>query len=692
MMVEKTLGRLPEDEATTKIAKLTEGSFKRHKEDITTGDGTRIALNAAPANNMSPPLVTPPISGTPFRAKEPAVKLEGIELCGDEAWFADPGVRRILQESVIAVHAEQKILVGTPADEIKRICPSEGPLPSAGAVLRLGSTHLGGYGEADIAYAYRQLSRLVHPEKNSDIVEAPIAFKRLTEAVDELQQGLMNTRAMLQSLCMAMGSAPAPEMLERPQGLFFAEATRLLYAVLGLSGEGKVVGPALDRALPAFASSPVYSNCQAQRLLSDWYDQPHLLDVFANPPLRMAYDCSPKRLRAQFLCALNRTMLSEAKRHRDCVRGTWQAIMMQFPEMGLWRDFLDKLKSRVWTLGDNDRCDGSNSQLDDDSGSQTSDWARRWRDIMCAVLPSNVDGAASADHCEVRKMAAACWRDVVEWARQTDAERHLSLFTAELSNHAGKGQQDVDPNSCRADWAFVPAMDLFLVIGEGIVGVTAEGLFVNTLGHETQTFANAFQQFGKKKHKKERKYNSKDERKDAQDSRIEKVIEEDCPSNDIELVSIRKEGGRQHRRLQIPPPSMPTPWERCRSRSNERRCWRSWEDPERLHTRPQSKMYGNARQRNGDSGHQATGRVFVTNLPSNINEGVLERLFQRYGKVLGLKVIIPRYRKDNATAIIRYDRPAAAEAAIAALNEKYELRPREGMIKVKHAKPNPQWD
>merc|ERR1719346_94157 len=37
------------------------------------------------------------------------------------------------------------------------------------------------------------------------------------------------------------------------------------------------------------------------------------------------------------------------------------------------------------------------------------------------------------------------------------------------------------------------------------------------------------------------------------------------------------------------------------------RCWRSWEDPERLHTRPQSKMYGNARQRNGDVG--VLGRI-----------------------------------------------------------------------------------
>ena len=32
----------------------------------------------------------------------------------------------------------------------------------AGAVLRLGGAHLGGYGESDIAYAYRQALRPGH--------------------------------------------------------------------------------------------------------------------------------------------------------------------------------------------------------------------------------------------------------------------------------------------------------------------------------------------------------------------------------------------------------------------------------------------------------------------------------------------------------------------------------------------------
>ena len=45
-------------------------------------------------------------------------------------------------------HAEQKILVGNPADEIKRICPGGGRVLGAGAVLRLGGPILGGLGVA----------------------------------------------------------------------------------------------------------------------------------------------------------------------------------------------------------------------------------------------------------------------------------------------------------------------------------------------------------------------------------------------------------------------------------------------------------------------------------------------------------------------------------------------------------------
>jgi len=360
-MAEKALENLPESARSAKLPKVKEGILKRLRAQAATAGGTAVSssvpggpgvvglVGASGSTVGPPPTVAPPPPPLPAEDSVPLVQLEGIESCGDEAWFADLSVRRSLRESVVAAHAEQKILVGAPADEIARICPGGGRVLGAGAVLRLGGAHLGGYGESDIAYAYRQLSRALHPDKHPNIPEAADAFKRLSEAADELRQGLTEARSVLCFLCQAMCGKTTPEMLERPQEALFAEATRLLSAVLAASGEGEVPGPASGRMLPAFTSSTAYNGCPAQALLAEWFDRPQLLELFASAPLRTAYDCSPKRFRTQFLCALNRVTLAEAKRHQDCVRGNWQNVMMQFPEIGLWRDLREQLKTRVWT-------------------------------------------------------------------------------------------------------------------------------------------------------------------------------------------------------------------------------------------------------------------------------------------------------------------------------------------------------
>merc|ERR1719264_1148547 len=174
---------------------------------VVSGVSVGPAPPAPPAPSAPPPPAAPP--PPPVLLPEPGglqlLKLEHIEACGDEAWFADDSLRKALRESVTAAHAEQKILVGAPADEIRRICPSDGRILGAGGVLRLGGAHLGGYGEADVSYAYRQLSRALHPDKNPDVPEAPDAFKRLQEAADELRQGLAETRDVLKALCAALG-------------------------------------------------------------------------------------------------------------------------------------------------------------------------------------------------------------------------------------------------------------------------------------------------------------------------------------------------------------------------------------------------------------------------------------------------------------------------------------------------------
>eukprot|EP00913_Durusdinium_trenchii_P033376 g31245.t1 len=125
------------------------------KSDAETG-GTRRpkgTSNVRPISAVRPGAPPPPafVPGGPPPPEtdtDMPEKVAGIEVLGDELWFSHVPTRRSLRERVIAAHAAQKILVASPATEIKRICPGPGRILGAGAVLRLGGSLLGGYGEA----------------------------------------------------------------------------------------------------------------------------------------------------------------------------------------------------------------------------------------------------------------------------------------------------------------------------------------------------------------------------------------------------------------------------------------------------------------------------------------------------------------------------------------------------------------
>lgn len=566
-----------------------------------------------PAPNQPPPPPGPaPPPPPPKQELPPAVPIKGVELCGDEPWFAEVAVRQRLRDSVAEAHKEQKILVADPRSEIERICPEDGRVLGAGAVLRLGGAHLGGYGESDVAYAYRQLSRALHPDKNPDIPRAPGAFHRLSEAAEELRQGLTDQRAALQILVGAMGGQATPQMLERPQEALFAEACRVLFAVCGVVGEGEVSTPAHGRSVSAFARSSIFHNCQFSSLLSEWFEKAHLLTVYGSSEMRTAYDCAPKRFRAQFLCLLNRAAVVEARRFDDCVRGAWPGIMNTFPELGLWRDLREGIQQRVWdssnepepapkpkpahrsksrsqnrsrsgskkrrdrsrskedgrkrrgTFGDTE--DGSlfagseqnsqtakNRQKDavwdarwttsDDPGRDMHQdtksklvrhrdrrqaiethprmgvracrWGRKWRSALTAVLPSSANGAALHTDLEVRKLGTRLWKDIAKWAAGSSSARVLGLFTADhqtsktfgWDTKAGEKEQTpvargLEPGTPPADWSFVPVVDLLLLVGEGLAGVTSEGMSANNLsGHKKLTCAQCYKSHGDKRQK-----------------------------------------------------------------------------------------------------------------------------------------------------------------------------------------------
>lgn len=367
---------------------------------------------------------------------------------------------------------------------------------------------------------------------------------------------------------------------------------------------------AFGRAMAAFARSGIFYSCQVQVLLSEWFEKTQLLELYASFPMRTAYDCAPKRHRAQFLCLLNRAAIAEAKRFNDCVRGSWPHIMQTFPELGLWRSLREGIQARVWDSsnepeppppkreksrrrsrsrrrrdrsgsrngegakrgsadgrsGRSDQDMAANRQKDQawDSRWTTSDdpghdfskypnskktseqtlrqaiethprtgmracrWGRKWRSAITAVLPSGMESGAPLTDIELRKLATKVWQDIARWAHgSTDAERVLGLFRADQQpprSFGGDSQVDLavprgmEPGTPPAEWAFVPASDILLVVGEGLVGITVEGAFADNLpGHRRLTLAQCYKTPGGKERRSKR-----DDEKAKRSSRAER--------------------------------------------------------------------------------------------------------------------------------------------------------------------------
>lgn len=113
-----------------------------------------------------------------------------------------------------------------------------------------------------------------------------------------------------------------------------------------------------------------------------------------------------------------------------------------------------------------------------------SRWARKWRMAMGAIMSCGTDGAVTLTEADVRKLAADLWEDVVQWATGGETERCLALFRAE-TYATGAPPRGLDADAAQAQWAFVPASELFLIVGEGILGIAAEGIFADNFpGHQ----------------------------------------------------------------------------------------------------------------------------------------------------------------------------------------------------------------
>jgi len=265
--------------------------------------------------------------------------------------------------------------------------------------------------------------------------------------------------------------------------------------------------------------------------------------------------------------------MAEARRQEGCVRSEWQVVFAQFAELGTWRDLLERLKERVWTLdgktpctwperpkqkkqappartmppeGDKsdpicwnfvtsnycskgDRCrylhrfppgydahkadavlkgrkvgPGSSTIRDIEAAIEarrpdppTSRWASWWRELIRSMLPLGTDAASTIQDADVRKLAVSLWRDVAAWVSKSDMKDHLRLFTAEPVGHPDGPTDAVSNIFGGAEWAFVPATDILLIVGEGIVGVTAEGFMADgPPGYRCETFLEVIVRIG----------------------------------------------------------------------------------------------------------------------------------------------------------------------------------------------------
>eukprot|EP00933_Yihiella_yeosuensis_P017442 TRINITY_DN14570_c0_g1_i1.p1 TRINITY_DN14570_c0_g1~~TRINITY_DN14570_c0_g1_i1.p1 ORF type:complete len:419 (+),score=115.13 TRINITY_DN14570_c0_g1_i1:239-1495(+) len=185
--------------------------------------------------------------------------------------------------------------------------------------------------------------------------------------------------------------------------------------------------------------------------------------------------------------------------------------MGNFPEIHLMREFQDKVKARVFqSASEASETRKRRSKWDDSSGqSAFSDWGKKWRTIITNVMPRMQDRkTVKVTDPEVRKLCAALWRDIVVWAEgEGDAKRHLELYRSDKTGQAEEdGSEKKEEKEGIGEWDYLPATELLLLVGDGVVACTSEGLAAKAdRGHEQMTFMEALQSYRTNKRKEAEK-------------------------------------------------------------------------------------------------------------------------------------------------------------------------------------------
>eukprot|EP00405_Crypthecodinium_cohnii_P030015 CAMPEP_0206502208 /NCGR_PEP_ID=MMETSP0324_2-20121206/53853_1 /ASSEMBLY_ACC=CAM_ASM_000836 /TAXON_ID=2866 /ORGANISM="Crypthecodinium cohnii, Strain Seligo" /LENGTH=787 /DNA_ID=CAMNT_0053990343 /DNA_START=51 /DNA_END=2414 /DNA_ORIENTATION=+ len=102
-------------------------------------------------------------------------------------------------------------------------------------------------------------------------------------------------------------------------------------------------------------------------------------------------------------------------------------------------------------------------------------WAKRWRQDLWMALPKEYEPLAAWNNPRLLELTMNLWGEVTEHIWRTGSEEtqlalHHLFVADEVAQQSGQ------------EWTYIPCAELMLIVGEGFVGVTAEGIFACSQG------------------------------------------------------------------------------------------------------------------------------------------------------------------------------------------------------------------
>eukprot|EP00930_Biecheleria_cincta_P104878 TRINITY_DN9733_c0_g1_i1.p1 TRINITY_DN9733_c0_g1~~TRINITY_DN9733_c0_g1_i1.p1 ORF type:complete len:778 (+),score=147.20 TRINITY_DN9733_c0_g1_i1:96-2336(+) len=154
----------------------------------------------------------------------------------------------------------------------------------------------------------------------------------------------------LQVITSVLGCELTAEMSKDPQQSLFAEASRLLLAVLGFMCEGACPPMLRGTVVTRAVHNPVWHGVVPHALLREWFDGARLLGIFGETVLRKCFEAATRSAQGQFIAMLSRAASVEVQRPGmdRSLRFGWQKVFENFPEVGLFRSLLTHVRRRCW--------------------------------------------------------------------------------------------------------------------------------------------------------------------------------------------------------------------------------------------------------------------------------------------------------------------------------------------------------